>query len=159
MAGARLKVGLDTSYLVPLLAEEHIFHEPTRSEWERLKRQGVIFVVPCHALLECFSVLTRMPPPYRRAPGETERMLHENFARETELPGVASDAVWTCVRELAAAGLGGGDIYDAVIARSSFEAGAAVLLSWNVKDFLRVAPSGLEVLTPTEYAARAPRLH
>ena len=159
MAAARFKVGLDTSCLVALLTDNHIFHEPTRSECERLKRQSVLFVVPCHVLLECFSVLTRMPPPYRRPPEEAERLLQENFGREVETPGVASNLAWTCVRELVAAGLGGGDIYDAVIARSAFDAGAAVLLSWNVKDFVRVAPAGLEILTPVEYAARAPRLH
>jgi len=35
---------------------------------------------------------------------------------------------------------GGGIIYDAAIARTAFDAGVSVLLTWNAKDFLRVAP-------------------
>jgi hypothetical protein len=67
--------------------------------------------------------------------------------------------LWAWIQDVAASGVAGGSIYDAVIARSSFEAGAAVLLTWNVGDFLRVAPVGLEVLTPEGYAIRSSRLH
>jgi predicted nucleic acid-binding protein len=52
----------------------------------------------------------------------------------------------------------GGILYDAVIAHAAFNAGAGVLLTWNVRDFIRIAPVGLEVMTPAEYAARASRL-
>jgi predicted nucleic acid-binding protein len=44
--------------------------------------------------------------------------------------------------------MGGGIIYDAVIARTAFDAGASVLLTWNTRDFLRVAPPGLEIRQP-----------
>lgn len=155
----RLKVGLDTSCLVPLFAEEHFSHEPTRIEYERLERGNAQFIVACHALLECFSVLTRMPPPYRRTPEETERILRESFGRDVALPGVDSPLTWSSVREVVAAGLFGGKVYDAVIARATFAAGASVLLTWNPRDFLRVSPAGLEILTPTEFGARPSRLH
>ena len=54
--------------------------------------------------------------------------------------------------------LGGGTTYDAVIAHSTWSAGATVLLTWNVDDFLRVAPLGLDVATPEEYLARPSRV-
>ena len=41
--------------------------------------------------------------------------------------------------------LGGGRVYDAVIAFCVAEAGANVLLSWNVKHFAPIAPDTLEV--------------
>jgi len=44
--------------------------------------------------------------------------------------------------------MGGGIVYDAAIAEAAFAAGATVLLTWNPKDFLRVAPHGLEVRQP-----------
>jgi predicted nucleic acid-binding protein len=53
----------------------------------------------------------------------------------------------------------GGLVYDAVIARSIFNAGARVLLTWNVQDFLQVAPAGLEIITPVEFGRRAAPLH
>ena len=154
----RLKVGLDTSCLVSLLAAEHAFHDPTRAEWDTLRHQNAQFIVPCHALLECFSVLTRMPPPHRFSPEATERLLQENFVHGVDIPGLSSELAWSCVHELVSVGMGGGGIYDAMIARSAFAAGAAVLLTWNVKDFVRVAPAGLEIATPEGYSARTSRL-
>jgi predicted nucleic acid-binding protein len=139
---------------VPLLLENHAFHPATLSECERLRRQQVRFVISVHALLECFSVLTRMPPPYRRPPEEARRLLDENFAADAEVSGLASEAAWSAIREFAAAGGMGGAIYDAVIARSALAAGATVLLTWNVRDFLPVAPAGLEIVTPPEHSAR-----
>ena len=159
MAGARVKVGLDSSCLVPLLMTEHGFHEPTRAEWDKLKREQAQFVVPCHALLETFSVLTRIPAPYRRVAEAVREMLHENFAQDAIIPGVDAELVWTCLEDLVARHESGGVIYDAVIAHSTFSAGASVLLTWNVRDFVRIAPAGLEIMTPGEYAARASRLH
>ena len=159
MRTPRLKVGLDTSFLVPLFVDEHAFHEPTRAEWDRLRLQHVQFVVACHALLECFSVLTRMPPPYGRSPEMVNRLLRENLAQDTEIPGVDAGQVWSCFDEMVSRGASGGSIYDAVIAQASFEAGATVLLTWNVKDFVQLAPAGLEIATPAEYSARTLRLH
>ncbi len=159
MGNHRMKVGLDTSCLVPLFLDEHTRHEVTWAEWERLQKQNVQWVVPCHAILECFSVLTRMPPPYRREPQEAERMLRDNFEKDAAMPGLDSEVTWEAIRTLTLIGAGGGIAYDAVIARSTWSAGATVLLTWNVDDFLRVAPPGLEVATPEEHAARGPRVH
>ena len=41
MRPARLKVGLDTSCLVPLFVEEHDLQEPTKVEWHRLRGASV----------------------------------------------------------------------------------------------------------------------
>ena len=107
-------------------------HAPSGTDCAEVQR-----VVSCHALLECFSLLTRMPPPFRFSP----------------------EAGWSMMEELVKAGVAGGKIYDALIARGVFSAGAAVLLTWNVKDILRVAPPGLDVLSPEEYRARGSQVH
>jgi len=153
------KVGLDTSVVVPLLAAEHASHEKTRREVERLRQQQASIVVAPHALLESYSVLTRMPPPYRFSPEAAEQLLRDNFADGAEVPGLAPESLWNWLQEFALKGISGGSIYDAVIARSTFEAGAGVLLTWNLDHFLRVAPAGLETLTPEQYASRSSRLH
>ena len=160
MPAARLKVGLDTSCLVALFAVDHVVHALTLSACERLRSQNAQFVVPTHSLLECFSVLTRMPPSYRMSPDEVERLLVENFSEDAEVPGVTPAIVWSCMRELVLSGVArGGMIYDAVIAHAAFQAGAAVILTWNVRHLVLVAPAGLEVSTPADYSARAPRIH
>ncbi len=45
-------------------------------------------------------------------------------------------------------GLGGGRVYDAAIAQCVAEAGATLLLTWNTKHFLPIAPAGLDVREP-----------
>src|ERR1017187_3021578 len=108
---------------------------------------GAQFIVAEHALLESFSVLTRSPEPVRTLPGVAERLLHENFdgcivgSRD---PGAA----WTAIRHTISRGHYGGRLFDFLIALASYEAGARLLLTWNVKHFQSIAPAGLEVREP-----------
>ena len=62
--------------------------------------------------------------------------------------GVADHDTWAALARAAERQLGGGKVYDAVVAHATAQAGASLLLTWNVKDFLAVAPSGLEIRTP-----------
>ena len=86
--------------------------------------------------------------PYRFPTDEAERLLLENFSEGAEIPGIEASIVWTAMREVTQGGVGGGRIYDTVIALSSFRAGAKILLTWNVRDFLPIAPAGLEIREP-----------
>lgn len=75
-------------------------------------------------------------------------MLVENFSEIAEFPGLSPHLCWAVLDELAVRSLGGGLVYDAIIADSCVQAGAKVLLTWNVRDFLRVTPPGLEIRQP-----------
>jgi predicted nucleic acid-binding protein len=55
---------------------------------------------------------------------------------------------WAVLNRAAERQVGGGKIHYAVIAQATARAGASVLLTWNVKDFLAVAPAGLEIRSP-----------
>jgi predicted nucleic acid-binding protein len=142
------KFGLDTSCIVPLLSAGHAAHTLTRESYAARRRRLEQPVIPVHALLESFAVLTRSPAPLYVAPDQARRLLVENFFEVAEFPGVAPGLCWTALDELAARSLGGGLLYDAIIAQSCHEAGATLLLTWNVRDFLRVAPPGLEIREP-----------
>jgi hypothetical protein len=78
----------------------------------------------------------------------TERILLENFSKNAETPNLAPSMIWSAIRETVLRDLGGGRVYDTTIAVSTFQAGATLLLTWNVKDFLSVAPAGLEIREP-----------
>ncbi len=140
--------GLDTNFLVAVLCDWHEFHAATRTAYQDLRRGGARFIVAAQALLECFSVLTRMPPPYRFSPEKALRLFRENLSGSAAISGVDPQLCWLTIRELSQQGLGGGLVYDAVIARSVRQAGATVLLTWNVRDFLLVAPPGLQIREP-----------
>ena len=130
------------------MCDWHEFHAATRTRYDDLRRAGARFIVAAHSLLECFSVLTRMPPPYRFSPEKARRLLLENLSGSAAISGVDPELCWSTIRELSQQSLGGGLVYDAVIARSVRQAGATVLLTWNVRDFLLVAPAGLDIREP-----------
>ncbi len=123
-------------------------HRATQAAFQNLRRDRTPLIVPVHSLLECFSVLTRMPAPYRFSADQALRLLEESFSENAVASGLSPELCWSTMRGMAEIGMGGGRIYDAVIARSARQAGATVLLTWNVKDFLRVAPPGLEIREP-----------
>jgi predicted nucleic acid-binding protein len=102
-----------------------------------------------HALLEAFSVLTRLPGRHRLNPDDTLRLLRANFPDLAEVVGLSPEHAWSSIQRLAAHALGGGRVYDAAIATAAWQAGARLLLTWNTRDFLAVAPPGLEVREPS----------
>lgn len=143
---ARLRVGLDTSCLIPLLSEWHQFHDRTVQSVSAVPPDSL--VICSHALLECFSVLTRLPPPYRIPPEKAKLAIETSFAQVGTVCGVEANEAWAAITRTTELRFGGGKVYDAVIAESTARAGAAVLLTWNVADFRSVAPPGLEIREP-----------
>jgi len=144
----RAKFGLDTSCLVALLAEWHPRHKLTMSGYEERLAAGQRVVIAAHALLETFAVLTRLPGPVRTTPRTAEEILRLNFRERAEICRLEADDCWEALGSLARAGIGGGRLYDAVIALATHRAGASVLLTWNTKDMILVAPPGLEIREP-----------
>jgi predicted nucleic acid-binding protein len=137
---------LDTSCVIPLLSSWHEFHVRTKQGYEARRARRERLVIPAHALLESFAVLTRMP--VRLSPTDARRLLEESFFKTAEIASLAGGAAWTTIQDLSLRDMGGGIACDAVIAHTALDAGASVLLTWNTKDFLRLAPPGLEIRQP-----------
>jgi predicted nucleic acid-binding protein len=144
-----VKFGLDTSCIVSLLSAGHALHLTTRQAYAMRRDHAEQPVIPVHAILETFSVLTRSPAPLFVPPAQVREMLIENFFEVAEIPDVTANRCWAALDVLSARSIGGGLLYDAIIAQSCYEAGAKLLLTWNVRDFLRVAPPALEIRQPT----------
>ena len=80
---------------------------------------------------------------------ETAKLaLEQTFSRTAIIPGLGPEAAWSAIDMLSRLGLGGGRVYDAAIAQCVAEAGATLLLTWNTKHFLPIAPAGLEGREP-----------
>jgi predicted nucleic acid-binding protein len=105
-------------------------------------------VICAQVLLESFAVLTRLPAPYRIPLRQAERLLAANFSEVVAVCGVLDSDLWTTLDRAAERQAGGGKVYDTIIAQATARAGASVLLTWNVRDFLAVAPPGLEIRAP-----------
>jgi len=101
------QVLVDTSAAVALTLSDHADHAVT---FEALagRRRGLAG----HAAFETFSVLTRLPGPSRRTPATVARLLAANFPQTRFLDESAAAAL---LAELAAKGIAGGSVYDALV--------------------------------------------
>jgi predicted nucleic acid-binding protein len=142
------RIALDSSYLIALLCDWHAHHHRTLRSYQHWRDRAERVILPVHSILEAYSVLTRMPAPYRLPPDIAWQTIRDNFARTAILVGVKTGGVWEWMGSLADLRVGGGQVYDALIAWCAVEAGAAVLLTWNVRHFAAVAPPNLEVREP-----------
>lgn len=146
-SSSAVRFGLDTSCLLPLVAEWHERYEQTTRDYRSRLDRGQHPVIPVHALLECYSVLTRLPHPLKTAPESAVDVLTKYFA-DVELAGLESRVGWFVIRSSSSWRITGGRVYDAAIAAAAMEAGASVLVTWNVRHFLGFAPPGLQVVQP-----------
>ena len=106
MTGADLLV--DTSVAVALVVADHAHHETTVEAMGR-RRLGLAG----HAAFETFSVLTRLPPPARRSPVVVAQLLARNFPASRFL---AASRQQQLLADLVERGVGGGSVYDALVA-------------------------------------------
>ena len=148
MPARRARFGLDSSCLIALLSDWHAQHRRTLISYSQWLARGAQSVIAVHAMLETFSVLTRLPTPYRSTPETAKTALEQTFSRTAIITGMGSEGIWSSMDMLCRLGLSGGRVYDVVIARCVAEAGATVLLTWNTKPFLPIAPAGLDVREP-----------
>jgi len=148
MAARQVRIALDSSYLIALLCDWHANHHRTLRSYQHWHARDAQIVLPVHAILECYSVLTRIPAPYRLPSDIARQTIEESFARTSFVVGVKAGGVWERIGNLARLGIGGGQVYDALIAWSAADAAATVLLTWNLKHFAAIAPPDLEVREP-----------
>jgi predicted nucleic acid-binding protein len=98
---------LDTSVAVPLLLETHPAHQQVL-QWA----QGHTLAIPAHALVETYSVLTRLPAEMRVSSNEVNRVIDDSFSEILVLPPKVLRQIH---HEFASAGIIGGAVYDGLV--------------------------------------------
>lgn len=106
---------VDTSVAIALAVSDHEHHAATVAALadRRLGLAG-------HAAFECFSVLTRLPPPARRTPTTVARLLATTFPQSRFLSERGAVALLARLESL---GIAGGSIYDALVGAAAAEHG------------------------------------
>ena len=104
-------IAADSSVAIAAFASWHALHE------QALAALGRTALLPAHAALETYSVLTRLPQPLRVAPEPVVDFLSDRFARPWLV--LESAAARGLLEELAALRLQGGATYDATIAATA----------------------------------------
>lgn len=133
----------DSSTMVAALCAWHEHHSRATAELERRLNAGQRLVSAAPALVETYSVLTRLPPPRRLSPATARTLLESNFMGETvDVIALNAEGYHHLIDTAPNDGIGGGRIYNAVIAACATSGGVDVLLTFNEHDFLSLGPAG-----------------
>lgn len=109
----------DSSVVIAAFASWNEYHDAA------VEALGEVRDLVAHVELEAYSVLTRLPEPFRADPGLVARYLHDDFsgARLT-LPTRSRREL---VQRLAKSSIAGGAVYDALVAVTADHHGFVLL--------------------------------
>ena len=135
-----MKVYFDSSVLVAGIADWHPNHMRALPWFERVVRRKIRGATALHGVAETWSTLTGVPLRPPMATAEVRRLIREGILARLEMAeGTRRDyeSVLGSAQEL---DIRGGSVYDALHAAMARKCGADVLLTFDTRDFLRVAP-------------------
>lgn len=112
-------IAVDSSVVIAAFASWHELHD---SALAALNDRPL---APGHAIVESYSVLTRLPPPHRAPAGLVSEFLVDRFPDPYLM--LSGEQLRDLLPSLADAGLHGGASYDTVIALTAREHNAELL--------------------------------
>jgi predicted nucleic acid-binding protein len=143
-----IRTALDTSVVIAALLTWHDDHERCMAAMAASSGPGRRLVLPLPALVQSFSVMTRLPPGRRLPAQGALDLLHGSLADRADLATPPAGDGWQVLKEGVAAGAVGGGIHDFEILDVAARAGATRLLTLNPDDFLRFGDRGVEIVVP-----------
>ena len=141
-------VALDTSCLIALVCGWHEHHAATLSLVERRVGAGAVLAIAAPALVEAYSVLTRLPAPHRLAAADALHLLRANFRDGARTVVLDARDYWSLLIGAPASGIQGGRTYDSVIVACARKASAREILTLNSKHFESLSDETLHVTSP-----------
>jgi predicted nucleic acid-binding protein len=143
-----IQTAVDTSLLVAALLPWHDSHQAASRALETIMTEEGAFVLPLPALIEAYSVLTRMPAPHRLSPRDVFSMLTSILLDTARIVSLDGHEAWPFLAAAVAAEAAGGGVYDAQILACARKAGVKRIFTLNERDFKRLRPEGFRVEIP-----------
>ena len=128
----------DTSALLPVLIKEHELHEACVSVLRECLQAGSVATSATHAYVEMYCHLTRNIPPYNLLPEEAEPAITEHLGNLLNIIVLDKEDYHAAIHRCVTLSLTGAIIYDALHYQAALRAGAATIVTDNVKDFTRL---------------------
>lgn len=141
---------LDTNVIIAGLLTWHEHHRPAAAAIDSAFESTAPVLVPVPALLEAWSVLTRLPSPYRLAHQVAGELLSRSFRGRCKLVGLSEDEAWPLMDRLEQGGWVGRLTYDAQILMCAAAGGADELLTFNRRALDRLTGFGVAIVDPRE---------
>jgi predicted nucleic acid-binding protein len=130
-----VKAFLDTSVLVAAFYADHQHHEASLTLFAKQTKSAA--ATAAHCMAEFYAVVTGMPGKNRASPHEALLFIEDAHERLT-LISLNEREYLDAIGLAAAAGISGGALYDALIARCALKAKVQALYTWNGKHFERI---------------------
>jgi predicted nucleic acid-binding protein len=127
-----LRAFFDTSVLIPIFIEDHEHHERSLQAFVEADKKRDCCAT--HSMAEVYSTMTRLPGRHRLS-GEQVLLFLENIRERLTLIALTGDEYHATIKEAAEAGVIGGTIYDALIARCALKAKVDAVYTWNTRHF------------------------
>jgi predicted nucleic acid-binding protein len=132
-----MKVFLDTSVLIPVFYGDHVHHAASIDVFTRFSKKEMS--CGAHSLVEVYSTLTRMPGKHRVG-GEQAMLFIGSIKEKLTIVGLTPEEYIQMLQTHAGMGVGGGVIYDALLATCALKSGADRLYTWNVRHYSQLGP-------------------
>lgn len=141
-------IAVDTSVIIAGLLTWHEAHGRCLAALEVAlgSKRGVALPVP--ALVESYSVMTRLPAPHRLSAADAFTILRDTFQGSARLVSLEGEGLWSALGEWSTTRVAGGRAYDAHILACAKAAGARRLLTLNDADFAALATNAIEIVVP-----------
>jgi predicted nucleic acid-binding protein len=141
-----VKIFLDTSVMVAAFWGDHRDHDASL----RVFAQATPATAACgiHSLAEVYATMTALPVRPLLAPEQVFLFVQQITERLTPIALEASEYLET-IRKLSERQISSGQIYDALLLACARKSEAAVIYTWDVKHFRKIAPDLAErIQTP-----------
>ena len=142
-----MKRFFDSSILVPVFYADHPQHA---SSTKLFLEAGKDDFCALRTLGEVYATLTGLPLRPRITGPEGISIVKQILERLT-LITLGEEEYVSALERASSGGIVGAAFYDVLIAQCAIKAGAAILLTWNVRDFSRLGPAVARLVkTPLE---------
>jgi predicted nucleic acid-binding protein len=132
-----MKAFLDTSVLVPVFHGDHIHHAPSLEVFTQCGKEDSC--CGAHSLAEVYATLTRLPGKHRVS-GEQAMLFVGSIQERLTIIALDAEDYINLLQASAAAGVVGGAIYDAILARCALKADVETIYTWNLRHYGQFGP-------------------
>jgi predicted nucleic acid-binding protein len=144
-----MKVFLDTNVLLAGSLGEHSQHALAQPVMESIQTGKTNGYTSGHAILETYSILTRMPTLPRIPAAQSLALVQENILKHFTVIALTASEYSSLVTRLGREVIGGGQVYDALHLECARKAGVDKIYTFDVRHFQALAPDlGGRIVAP-----------
>lgn len=142
-----LKLLFDTSCLIPAIVQEHTHHDRTLPLIQKVLKKSVRGFVCIHSLAECLSTLSKLGEPQIPS-SQANELIFQNIVGNFEIVELTLNDYKDAFKRVAEQEMKGPAVYDAIILQAAIKRKVDRLITWDLKDFTRLAGNSMLIASP-----------